>query len=264
MSKSHSHNLGLITTHLKLWGIEECWQDVKCYPDKGITEICDVYGVVSKPIQGLWNDSNGSPVYIPGGLSIVGEYKDTKADLHADEEKPCRRRGNRAMGDYRMIWIREDGKIHPHDIDEEGPHYGWGVVVFNQHRATIAREPVRMSNVAFWEGARVYGQKLREDHQVAMAATRANIKLNTPRPVVKTVSAPRSEIIREDNGTYTDKHAKAAEDYIEKLPDTTARLLGHLEEETGWIGSPDKLTKHLKKHSKKLKAPSAGGNWTIK
>lgn len=262
MSKSHQHNLGLIVNHHVLWGIEHCWMDVKCYPDKGVTEICDVLGVTQKPIQGLWDTPSGTS-YIPAGTTLVGEYKDSKADLRHDESKACRRRDAKAMGDYRIIWLRKDGSVRPEEVDEEGPHYGWGVGVFDQHQARIVREPLRMPNVALREGMRVYGQQLCKDHQVKYASLQSTMQLHKPQPI-KTTSAPRSETIRTESGKYIDRHAIAAEKYIGNLPDTTARLLGHLEEETGWVGSPMKLIAHLKKHSKKLVPPPAGGVWTIR
>ena len=264
MSKSHKHNLDLIIKHMRAWRIDHAWKNVTSYPDKSITEVCDVFGVTQIALQGLWIDANGRDVYVPGGTCFVGEYKDSKADLRADHAKPCRRRDVKAMGDYRLIWIREDGPIEPHDIDEEGPHYGWGVVVFNEVAARIVREPLRMSNDARWESMRVYGERLCIDHQAEQASTRANIAMNLPRPAVQVMSAPRSETIREETGTYACRHAKAAEVYVAEAPCSTSELRRHLSDKTGWQGSPDKLTKHLKQNSKKLVAPRPGGNWMIK
>lgn len=264
MSKSYNHNLDpIINQHLR-WNIPNCWKNVECRPDKGVTEICDVIAVTSESIHGLWLSQSGHPVYIPGGVTLVSEYKDSKSDLRADETKACRRRGVRAMGDYRMIWIREDGNIQPHDIEEEGPHYGWGVVVFNEQGAHIVREPLRMRNVNHWESNHLQGRLIREEEQTKYASRLAQERLGGRMDFVKTTSAPRSETIREENGTYTDRHTQAAEAYIDEMPAKTSLLLRHLEDETNWIGSPDKLTKHLKKNSNRLVAPPAGGDWTIR
>ena len=262
MSASHNHNLLLTAIHQKLWGFDHTWIDVKCYPDQGGTEICDQFGVLPKAVRGLWLDDFGKEVYLPAGISMVGEYEDTKSDLIADQTKSCRDRRNKAMGDYRLVWIREDGKIRPADIDEEGPHYGWGVVVLNDHRAEIVRPPLRMPNVARGEGMRVYGEMLCRDHKQSLAEMGSNLGAMTSS--VETTSAPRSETIRKDSGEYVDKHAQAAEAYVEAGPCTTAQLMRHLEDETNWVGSPPKLTKHLRTKSSRLQAPPPGGNWTIK
>lgn len=264
MSDSHNHNLKIIVRHHRLMHIEDCWKNVKCFPDVGVREDCDVFGVTRKAIQGLWNDADGRPLYLAGGVSFVGEYKDAKSDLRADEHKRCRRRDVKAMGDYRMIWIRRDGKIEPHDIDEQGAHYGWGVVVFDENQCEIVRPPLRMTNVARWESNRVYGECLCRQHQRDLASLKTNYEMHAPRPAVEVMSAPRSETIREDDGRYSDIHTKAAEVYIAYLPATTSMLIKHLATETGWDGTPDKLTKHLTKRSKRLIAPKPGGLWRIK
>ncbi len=266
MSMSHNYNLPLIKMHQFAWGVESAWVEVECLPSPGVKEIVDVFSMVDCFNSGLWQNELGHNVKLYPGMTIVSEYKETKSDLRADRSKPHRKPGALAMGDFRFYWIRRDGPIEVHDIDEGN---GWGVIVFDDVTFDIARPPLRQGTMAKWETAKVIRELTKSEmyesiRQVKDAAAHTLSGPASPSSLKpKTTSAPRSETIRDTDG-YKDVHAHAAEKYIEEGPTNTAGLKRHLEHETGWSGTPRKLHDHLKKHSKKLVPPPPGGLWMIK
>ncbi|MEM9110567.1 MAG: hypothetical protein AAGC72_11140 [Planctomycetota bacterium] len=258
MSRSHEYNLPIICMHQSSWGVDPCWPNVVCHPYKDVQENCDTFGIFSRLTSGLWDGEHGKTLYINPGVGVVGEYKETKGDLHADEKKPCRRRDVRAMGDYRFVWIRRDGDLRTEMVPVEGPHYGWGVVEFDDLTWEITRPSARFANVARWETVNVLN-KYWGKHG---AAERAHLMQAAAGSIQRSISGSAPNIPAQHR--YKDKHTIAAEKYIGDRPDSTARLKRHLESETGWSGSETKLTKHLKQQSDVLVPPPAGGDWTVK
>ena len=218
----HSHPAQLPTIARLLdaaFNIELAWIE----PRAKTGETPDVFGVLER--GGEWAD--GVPFY--SGQTVVCEYKSSVADLRADAGKDWRKPDAWALGDWRLYWLREDGDVRPEHVDDSG----WGVVMYDDHGARIARPPQLFRRVNAPAQTELIVRLSRKDSAVSLSS--------------KIQAANRLALL------------DAVKEELGYGPASTA----HLRKMIGYKGSCGKLFKELIGYDELTPPALAGGSWEL-
>lgn len=168
---------------------------------------------------------------VVAGMAVISEYKSSVSDLRADDKKPWRDPALRAMGDYRLAWLRKGGAVRAEHVDEGN---GWGVVEYDDTTADLVREPQLFHNVNTWKQTALV---------VAMLKRQQYASKGKPR--------------KQSGG----KHVDAAVELIRKYPGLWFTV--GLKTEIGYPQSAGKLAKELEADPR-ITQPYAGAAWEVR
>lgn len=163
MDKHHDAQLPIIKRLSdELLHVSRTWMEPKAITG----ETPDLFSVVEFPVDILGDFK------LFKGQTIVGDYKSSVADLRADNAKAWR--AQRALGTWRLVWLRSDGAVRPEHVDEGK---GWGVVMFDDFNAQVVREPPKHhdGSIAWDAQTELIVRLMRQDKQPGQRDKRKHV-----------------------------------------------------------------------------------------